>query len=385
MEDLSKKNSKNLKLKKGSLQGGRSYNFSVLVLSEQDNIRAGASIIVDVESLGPLAKLAASKITYGTKNNIILDATLSEDRDNSHGDLKFSWSCKTLEDGSGCFVYKGAAPVRLEEHLPAGDLSKDLVILESNTLVPGSYLFTVNVTKNNMTSSADLEVEIIPGNPPTISPIVLQSKYKPDQGFTINAVISGAEGTCVQWTSALEDGFVFLDLTLLTKSASLQCFVRDVPRREFPLVIPPASSAWPGLAGGASYKFLVSASHPSLGYSEASVVVETLSPPQPGQLEVTPATGQGVRTVFTIEAVDFQDADTPLSFRFGLRDSQEEKVSWFKRISSSLPSIQTFLPASRNGLIIVVEVCDAFEACVTSETKSAVTVTAEQLTEEEIL
>ena len=259
------------------------------------------------------------------------------------------------------------------------------MIIESNTLVPATYLFTVNVTKNNMTSSADLEIEIIPGNPPTISPIVLQSKYKPDQGFTINAVISGAEGTCVQWTSALEDGFVFLDLTLLTKSAKIQCFVRDVPRREFPLVIPPASSAWAGLAGGASYKFLVSASHPTLGYSEASVVVETLSPPQSGSLEVSPTSGQGVRTVFTIEAVDFQDADTPLTYRFGLRDSKEEKVSWFKRISSSLPSVQTFLPASRNGLIIVVEVCDAFEACVTTETKSAVTVTAEQLTEEEIL
>ena len=101
--------------------------------------------------------------------------------------------------------------------------------------------------------------------------------------------------------------------------------------------------------------------------------------------EVSPASGQGVRTVFTIEAVDFQDADTPLTYRFGLRDSKEEKVSWFKRISSSLPSVQTFLPASKNGLIIVVEVCDAFEACVTTETKSAVTVKAEQLTEEEIL
>ena len=84
---------KTLKLKKGSLQGGRSYNFSVLVLSEQDNIRATASIIVEVESLGPLAKLSASKITFGTKNNIVLDATLSEDRDNSHGDLKVGSYC----------------------------------------------------------------------------------------------------------------------------------------------------------------------------------------------------------------------------------------------------------------------------------------------------
>ena len=41
-------------------------------------------------------------------------------------------------------------------------------------------------------------------------------------------------------------------------------------------MLPPPSAAWPGLQPGASYKFLVTASHPSLGYSEASVVIETL-------------------------------------------------------------------------------------------------------------
>ena len=161
--------------------------------------------------------------------------------------------------------------------------------------------------------------------------------------------------------------------------------MRDVPRREFPLVIPPASSAFPGLEGGASYKFMVSASHPSLGYSEASVVVETLAPPQPGSVEVNPASGQGVKTVFTIEAMDFQDEDTPLSYKFGFRESNEKKINWFKKISSSLPTIESYLPASSTGLIIVVEVCDAFDACITKESDSAVTVTAEDLSDEEIL
>ena len=42
------------------------------------------------------------------------------------------------------------------------------------------------VTKNNMTSSASMEIEIVPGNPPIISPIALENRYKPDTGFTIN-------------------------------------------------------------------------------------------------------------------------------------------------------------------------------------------------------
>ena len=43
------------------------------------------------------------------------------------------------------------------------------------------------------------------------------------------AVISGAEGTCVQWEAAVEEGFVFLDLAVLSQSSNLLCFVRDIP------------------------------------------------------------------------------------------------------------------------------------------------------------
>lgn len=183
--DLSQQSFKNLKLESGSLQGGRSYNFSVVVVSEQDNVTGSGWTMVTVKNKGPKAKLAANKVTYGTLSNIVLDATLSEDRDNSPGELEFDWSCM-MKDGSGCFVYTGANPVRLEEHLPEGFLNKNFVTLESRTLVPGDYVFTVSVSKNNMSSTSSMEIEVIPGSPPTISPIALQSKYKPDEGFTVN-------------------------------------------------------------------------------------------------------------------------------------------------------------------------------------------------------
>ena len=89
-----------------------------------------------VMNQGPLAKLAANKVTYGTMSNIILDASLSEDRDNSAGELEYEWQCR-MSDESGCYVYSGSNPVRLEEYLPAGFLSKNYVVLESKTLTPG--------------------------------------------------------------------------------------------------------------------------------------------------------------------------------------------------------------------------------------------------------
>ena len=129
------------------------------------------------------------KVTYGTMSKIILDATLSEDRDNGDGNLRFQWSCSTSDSGAssgGCFVYSGTSQVRLEEYLASGTLSSDYVVLEPKTLVPGEYLFTVTVSKNNMTSMESMEVIIIPGSPPTISPVALQRKYNPDEGITVN-------------------------------------------------------------------------------------------------------------------------------------------------------------------------------------------------------
>ena len=90
----------------------------------------------------------------------------------------------------------------------------------------------------------------------------------------------------------------------------------------------------------------MSASHPTLGYSEASVIVETLSPPSPGNIVVSPASGKGVKTVFNIEAIDFNDEDIPLSYQFGYKKAKAKKIQWFKKISSSLPSFDTKLPAA---------------------------------------
>ena len=83
----------------------------------------------------------------------------------------------------------------------------DYAVLPPRTLVPDTYVFTVTVSKGNLSSEASMEVglglgrtlslsssshtnvtqvEIITGNPPTISPSALQRRYNPDQGITVN-------------------------------------------------------------------------------------------------------------------------------------------------------------------------------------------------------
>ena len=76
-------------------------------------------------------------------------------------------------------------------------------MLPPRTLVPDTYVFTVTVSKGNLSSEASMkvglgqtlssssytnvtQVENITGNLPTISPSALQRRYNPDQGITVN-------------------------------------------------------------------------------------------------------------------------------------------------------------------------------------------------------
>ena len=81
---------------------------------------------------------------------------------------RFQWSCQVASSGAGCLVYSGAsrAPQRLEEALDTGTLARSARalttcirhVLPSRTLVPGTYVFTVTVSKGNLSSEASMKV-----------------------------------------------------------------------------------------------------------------------------------------------------------------------------------------------------------------------------------
>ena len=101
--------------------------------------------------------------------------------------------------------------------------------------------------------------------------------------------------------------------------------------------------------------------------------------------QVNPETGVGVKTMFSIEASEFQDEDVPLSYTFGYRHVNAEKTRWFKKISSTIPAVNSLLPSSKEGIVIVVEVCDAFETCTVAETPEPIEVKFEELTTKDIV
>ena len=93
----------------------------------------------------------------------------------------------------------------------------------------------------------------------------------------------------------------------------------------------------------------------------------------------------GVKTVFSIEASEFQDEDVPLSYTFGYRHDNTERIRWIKKISSTIPVVNSLLPSSKDGIVLVVEVCDAFETCTVAESPEPVEVKFEELTTKDIV
>ncbi len=86
--DLNSRNSRTLRLERGSLQGGHKYKFTCRVTNEDDSSqRAVASVVVPVASRGLEARMNARELTFGSDNTILLDGSLCIDLDHRPGAL----------------------------------------------------------------------------------------------------------------------------------------------------------------------------------------------------------------------------------------------------------------------------------------------------------
>jgi hypothetical protein len=87
--DLASRGSRELRLDRGSLQGGYNYSFTCRVVAEDNSgDNATGSAVVAVSSKGAVAKLAAKELSFGSDNIILLDGSLSIDLDHRKGQMK---------------------------------------------------------------------------------------------------------------------------------------------------------------------------------------------------------------------------------------------------------------------------------------------------------
>ncbi|KAK7026065.1 hypothetical protein SK128_006504 [Halocaridina rubra] len=296
---------------------------------------------------------AADNIKVGATSPVKLDASLSRDKDNNHGDLKYRWSCLT-ENGQACVTMRSGIPVRLESRIGESKLTDSELTVDPEVLQPGKYIFTVKVSKNEAVGRKNVNVEIAAGDLPVLvtekSGIVVNAQER----IIIKGWVTGEENLQVWWEGVEEPGFSYADISELVAGKKTTLTGASL-LREYDLVLPSPGSVnmWNGLEGGTIYKFRLKSRNKDGEESFVEIDCRTNEKPAEGTFTVTPSEGDALVTNFTFNASDWSDDlnDLPLTTSFGYRmkdndPGAESTIVWAASSSSEVPTATFILTAS---------------------------------------
>lgn len=175
-----------LVLSKGSLQGGNTYHITSTVLLENLGgnhtlSKAQSSVTLEVQKQGVKAAIVPTQLTIGRSGFGQLSGRLSQDLDNLDIEWTFDWYCMTAEQGSACPANDGLST--WENVMEADLLRKPDLMISGQSLLPGTYIFTLMATKSNQKSEANATVTIVPQDLPSIQLLSPQSLVLPHKKF----------------------------------------------------------------------------------------------------------------------------------------------------------------------------------------------------------
>ncbi|XP_064079297.1 uncharacterized protein LOC135196421 isoform X2 [Macrobrachium nipponense] len=359
---------------KNILRGGRNYTISVKV-SDMGNppVRGEGTLEQTTVIQGVEALVSTDNLKVGSTTPIKLDASNSYDKDNNYGRLHFRWSCLT-EDNSGCFVIdKSGKMDRLENAIDQSKLTNPILQLEPQTLPPGRYIFTVEVTKDKLSDSTTVNVEVAPGRLPVLVTKSSSSVIDAQEKVMIKGLITGQANLQAWWEVVDAPGFSSADISRLPAGEKTK-FETESNGREYDLVIPKPETLRPfeRLEAGTFYKFRLTGETEDGAFGFAEVSVRTNKIPAEGTFQVSPNKGDALITNFTFSASGWSDdaEDHPLTTFFGYKFKNTEKnkdsdVIWVYSSTSESPSATFTLAAEKPVTVIipVVRVCDVYKAC----------------------
>ncbi|XP_066964283.1 uncharacterized protein [Macrobrachium rosenbergii] len=359
---------------KNILRGGHNYTISVKV-SDMGNppVRGEGTLEQTTVTQGIEAHVSADSLKVGSTTPIKLDASNSYDKDNNYGPLHFRWSCLT-EDNGGCFVIgKSGKMDRLETAIDESKLTNPILNLEPQTLPPGRYIFTVEVTKDKLSDSAIVNVEVAPGRLPVLATESSSSVIDAKERVMIKGLITGQANLQAWWEVIDAPGFSSADISRLPAGQKTK-FETESNGREYDLVIPKPVNLRPfeRLEDGTFYKFRLTGETEDGDFSYAEVNLRTNKIPAEGTFQVSPRKGEALITNFTFSASGWSDdaEDYPLTTSFGYKfkntgKNKDSDVVWVYLSTSESPSATFTLTAESpvTAVIPVVRVCDVYKAC----------------------
>jgi hypothetical protein len=301
-----------------SLIAGVSYAFTCTVTARVDSsgstgvsvlLQNNATILVSVVS-SPLQAVigGGSARSLPASATITLDASHSNDPDaaSPRSGLSHAWSCVT-DSGWPCLA--GGSRSALE--LP----SVQVASVSAGVLPPGSYIFTLRVSKDVRVDHTNQTVTVL-AEDVALEPAPAVSLFtrSPD---AINPAASVVVSSAVDYAGSGALSYAW-SCESPTRGACSRLW--GDPSLLADATLPTLLLNPQGQAGafqiGAALTFTLSVSAAGAEQGSAKVQFTVLDPPSSGALSVSPASGVAAFTAFTLSASGWSSGASPLSYSF---------------------------------------------------------------------
>lgn len=317
------------------------YRFVVEVYHIESLLSSVATTYVNVVQSPLVAQIAggsARAIKLG--DMVVLDASRSRDPDETSvsgsSRLFFEWKCVQIKP-----------TLRLECPLShtGPENGQQFTLFAAPSSTNSTSAITVLVSDgNSRMSEASIELTVQDASAPLVL-ITTSSELVTLVNKNDNLVITGTvetQSSCFAvWT--VDNPTLDLKgsaLTPLTTELLVSSAMRTV-RQTVNLVVRGGSEALPERA---ALKFTLSCGLESA----ATIMVTTNGPPLPGSFNIQPSTGTELTTVFRLSAIQWSDANLPLSYQFGFV-SGTTKTGLVVLARSELTYTLSTLPAGVDG------------------------------------
>lgn len=320
-----------LLVNENELSAGFRYTFRATVEDSEGNTGFADLVINAVfDDLVVMLDKVDGQVSASSELNI--SAAKSYDPNNSDAKLEFRWSC--VSGNSNCLASNGSNLIRSE----TGPELK----IPSSKLAPGSsYTFTVTVSvPDGRSASKSVKLTIIEAPSCSISIRNLKPKYNPQVDFVFPMTVKCPTGTSYAFTQTSGTSVPIIGSKLV---AAL--FI-------------PANTMIQG--ENLSFEFAAVYEGMTIGSSTISWLVNR--GPSSGSFSITPSTGVHLKTVFTLSALNFQDADgqdMPLKYTFFIQTSTGYTVNLSPSNNSNTIKLMLSTTTSRVG----VKACDNLGTC----------------------
>ena len=356
------------------------YTYIAVITATVGSRSNSNNFTIDILLVALRAHIYGGNRTIAHHRSLILDATRSVIIPDA-GPVRYIWSCGNANTGEPCYD---------------STIGNTSVIVFTNTdylTIPANlfavdtlYLIQLNMTQGANTASDTVLVQFVDLTPPIVEIVVPSETFVVTERIILEGLVFSTEPssrvfwqcielpghTCVDLNdnsvAELQTTYESLSASMIDSSTDLtQQYIEPDQVNRVKLVLYPNV-----FTAGFQYTFRLTADN-RIGQGYSQITITALPPPTSGNVDIQPASGASLSTLFTITctAVSTSELAQPVEYQYGIvtqstggvSDLSDGNIQW---LTGRLKTEQhiTLLPGNNQNVIVnvIVRVSDRYGA-----------------------